>query len=58
MDKSTSSVNTFYICEGVYPSFDAAAASGQGSEGDTYLEKSLSAAMECITSFEEGRPIP
>lgn len=50
----------FHIWEGVFDSFPAAAtlAAGLGFKGETYRQRSLSAARECLEALKAGRPIP
>lgn len=50
----------FYIWQGIYPSFDEAAASssGDGFEGEVYNKRTREAADECLGSLKSGLPIP
>lgn len=50
----------FYIWEGIYDTYKSAAAEaiGPGFAGETYRERSLMAANECLVALEAGRPIP
>jgi putative methyltransferase (TIGR04325 family) len=54
------SSGTIAIWDGVYASFDeaAAAVAGPGFDGETWRSRSLAAATECLTALEAGRPIP
>jgi putative methyltransferase (TIGR04325 family) len=51
---------TFHIWEGIYDSYQAAAADavGPGFSGDTYRSRSLTSAQECLAALQAGRPIP
>lgn len=50
----------FKIWEGIYSSFPDAlpAAAGPGFAGDTYRDRSISAAQECLAALGAGKPIP
>jgi putative methyltransferase (TIGR04325 family) len=50
----------FHIWEGIYDSYQAAAAAaiGPGFGGEVYHKRSLAAAHECLASLKSGKPIP
>lgn len=50
----------FYIWEGIYDTYKSAAAeaTGPGFAGETYRERSLRAANECLAALEVGKSIP
>ena len=60
MTNNTIETKPFHIWEGLYESFQSAAAEaiGAGFGGEIYLNRSLVAANECLAELNEGRPIP
>lgn len=54
------STDTLKIWEGVYRSFEEAAANqeGPGFDGDTWHARSAASARACLAALEAGRPIP
>jgi putative methyltransferase (TIGR04325 family) len=50
----------FYIWEGVYKTFEDALkdTTGSGFSGNTYQERSLAAANECLVALDSNEPIP
>lgn len=50
----------FFIWEGIYDSFQSATQdrTGPGFRGETYQERTKSAAQSCLAALREGEPIP
>ncbi|RLS97971.1 MAG: hypothetical protein DWI13_03595 [Planctomycetota bacterium] len=60
MTNNTIETKPFHIWEGIYDSFQSAAAEaiGPGFGGEIYRKRSLVAANECLAALKAGRPIP
>lgn len=60
MTNNTIETKPFHMWEGIYDSFQSAAAEaiGAGFRGEIYRKRSLVAANECLAALKAGLPIP